>query len=125
MAGLYAATYPERVHALALFHPAHDFPEDTTNYHEELAKLRAANEELKAQLAELDTLCTLQQADLARKLGAIVIGHTPAQAVIEDAAAWSGGVLQPSDGLGMYRSLGFEPFAHFAAWSRRALPHDS
>jgi len=32
----------------------------------ELAALRAANEELKAQLAELDALCTLQQADLAR-----------------------------------------------------------
>ncbi len=42
-----------------------------------------------------------QQADLARKLGATVIGHTPALSVIEEAAAWSGGLLQPSDGLPM------------------------
>jgi threonine dehydrogenase-like Zn-dependent dehydrogenase len=41
------------------------------------------------------------QADLARKLGATVIGHTPATRVIEEAAAWSGGVLQDSDGLPM------------------------
>jgi transposase len=31
-----------------------------------LAELRAANAELKTQLSELDALCTLQQADLAR-----------------------------------------------------------
>jgi threonine dehydrogenase-like Zn-dependent dehydrogenase len=30
-----------------------------------------------------------------------VIGHEPALRVIEEAAAWSGGVLQPSDGLPM------------------------
>src|SRR5204862_8014970 len=41
------------------------------------------------------------QAALARKLGATVIGHEPAHAVIEEAAAWSGGALQPSDGLPM------------------------
>ncbi|HEX5097727.1 MAG TPA: zinc-binding dehydrogenase [Acidimicrobiia bacterium] len=41
------------------------------------------------------------QAEMARRLGATVIGHEPALAVIEDAAAWSGGVLQPSDGLPM------------------------
>ena len=41
------------------------------------------------------------QAALARKLGATVIGHEPAHAVIEEAASWSGGVLQPSDGLPM------------------------
>jgi threonine dehydrogenase-like Zn-dependent dehydrogenase len=41
------------------------------------------------------------QAALARKLGATVIGHEPASRVIEEAAAWSGGVLQPSDGLAM------------------------
>jgi threonine dehydrogenase-like Zn-dependent dehydrogenase len=41
------------------------------------------------------------QAAMARKLGATVIGHTPALAVIEQAAAWSGGVLQDSDGLPM------------------------
>jgi threonine dehydrogenase-like Zn-dependent dehydrogenase len=41
------------------------------------------------------------QAALARKLGATVIGHEPASRVIEEAAAWSGGVLQPSDGLPM------------------------
>ena len=38
---------------------------------------------------------------MARKLGATVIGHTPALRVIEEAAAWSGGVLQASDGLPM------------------------
>ena len=40
---------------------------------------------------------------MARKLGATVIGHTPALRVIEEAAAWSGGVLQrqrrPADGV--------------------------
>ena len=41
------------------------------------------------------------QAALARKLGATVIGHTPAGAVIEEAAAWSGGTLRDSDGLPM------------------------
>jgi threonine dehydrogenase-like Zn-dependent dehydrogenase len=41
------------------------------------------------------------QADLARRLGATVIGHEPALQVIEEAAAWSGGVLQASDGLPM------------------------
>jgi threonine dehydrogenase-like Zn-dependent dehydrogenase len=41
------------------------------------------------------------QADLARRLGATVIGHTPALQVIEEAAAWSGGVLRDSDGLPM------------------------
>jgi threonine dehydrogenase-like Zn-dependent dehydrogenase len=41
------------------------------------------------------------QAELARKFGATVIGHTPARQVIEEAAAWSGGVLQDSDGLPM------------------------
>ncbi len=41
------------------------------------------------------------QAELARKLGATVIGHEPARQVIEEAAAWSGGVLQDADGLPM------------------------
>jgi threonine dehydrogenase-like Zn-dependent dehydrogenase len=41
------------------------------------------------------------QAALARTLGATVIGHEPARRVIEEAAAWSGGVLQPSPGLPM------------------------
>ncbi len=41
------------------------------------------------------------QADYARKLGATVIGHEPAMQVIEEAAAWSGGVLAASDGLPM------------------------
>jgi threonine dehydrogenase-like Zn-dependent dehydrogenase len=41
------------------------------------------------------------QADLARKLGATVIAHEPALQVIEEAAAWSGGVLQPADGMPM------------------------
>jgi threonine dehydrogenase-like Zn-dependent dehydrogenase len=41
------------------------------------------------------------QAELARRLGATVIGHEPALRVIEEAAAWSGGVLQVADGLPM------------------------
>ncbi len=41
------------------------------------------------------------QADMARKLGATVVAHEPALAVIEQAAAWSGGVLSLSDGLPM------------------------
>jgi threonine dehydrogenase-like Zn-dependent dehydrogenase len=41
------------------------------------------------------------QADLARSLGATVIAHEPAMQVIEEAAAWSGGVLQPADGMPM------------------------
>jgi threonine dehydrogenase-like Zn-dependent dehydrogenase len=41
------------------------------------------------------------QAEMARKLGATVIGHTPALQVIEEAAAWSGGILRDSDGLPM------------------------
>jgi threonine dehydrogenase-like Zn-dependent dehydrogenase len=41
------------------------------------------------------------QAALARKLGATVIGHAPAERVIEEAAAWSGGVLRESDGKPM------------------------
>src|SRR5229473_3290329 len=41
------------------------------------------------------------QAALARRLGATVIGHEPAARVVEEAAAWSGGVLQPADGLPM------------------------
>ena len=41
------------------------------------------------------------QAELARKLGATVVAHEPVAEVIEAAAAWSGGVLQPADGLPM------------------------
>ena len=41
------------------------------------------------------------QAAMARKLGATVIAHEPALSVIEQAVAWSGGVLAPSDGLPM------------------------
>jgi threonine dehydrogenase-like Zn-dependent dehydrogenase len=41
------------------------------------------------------------QAELARKLGAEVIGHEPAHQVIEEAVAWSGGTLSPADGLPM------------------------
>jgi threonine dehydrogenase-like Zn-dependent dehydrogenase len=36
------------------------------------------------------------QAELARALGAEVVGSEPAEAVIEEVAAWSGGVLQPT-----------------------------
>jgi threonine dehydrogenase-like Zn-dependent dehydrogenase len=41
------------------------------------------------------------QADLARRLGAVVVAHEPREAVIEAAAAWSGGVLCGSEGLPM------------------------
>jgi threonine dehydrogenase-like Zn-dependent dehydrogenase len=41
------------------------------------------------------------QAEMARRLGATVIHHEPALSVIEEAAAWSGGVLQIADGLPM------------------------
>ena len=41
------------------------------------------------------------QVAMARKLGATVIPHEPALQVLEQAAEWSGGVLQPSDGLPM------------------------
>ncbi|MGH9026522.1 MAG: zinc-dependent alcohol dehydrogenase [Acidimicrobiia bacterium] len=41
------------------------------------------------------------QAELARHLGATVVPHEPREHVIEEAAAWSGGRLQLSDGLPM------------------------
>ena len=41
------------------------------------------------------------QAELARSLGATVVQHEPREQVIEEAAAWSDGVLQASDGLPM------------------------
>src|SRR3954467_8304184 len=59
---------------------------------------------LRALYPDVDVLVVARfgaQADLARKLGATVIGHEPALQVIEEAAAWSGGVLQPADGLPM------------------------
>ena len=59
---------------------------------------------LRALYPDVDVLVVARfgaQAELARRLGATVIGHEPALAVIEQAAAWSGGVLQASDGLPM------------------------
>ncbi|MEY2449488.1 MAG: hypothetical protein QOH79_2964 [Acidimicrobiaceae bacterium] len=59
---------------------------------------------LRALYPDVDVLVVARfgaQADLARKLGATVIAHEPAMQVIEEAAAWSGGVLQPADGLPM------------------------
>jgi len=59
---------------------------------------------LRALHPDVDVLVVARfgaQADFARRLGAAAIGHEPALAVIEEAAAWSGGVLQPSDGLPM------------------------
>jgi threonine dehydrogenase-like Zn-dependent dehydrogenase len=41
------------------------------------------------------------QAEMARKLGASVVAHEPRLALIEEVAAWSGGVLQRNDGLPM------------------------
>jgi threonine dehydrogenase-like Zn-dependent dehydrogenase len=59
---------------------------------------------LRALYPDVDVLVVARfeaQAAMARKLGATVIGHEPALQVIEEAAAWSGGVLAPSDGLPM------------------------
>ncbi|MGH9029836.1 MAG: zinc-dependent alcohol dehydrogenase [Acidimicrobiales bacterium] len=42
------------------------------------------------------------QAQLARRLGATVVAHEPREAIVEEGAAWSGGVLQPvREGLPM------------------------
>src|SRR5437588_2895823 len=41
------------------------------------------------------------QAEGIRRLGAVVVEHEPREAVVEQAAAWSGGVLAESDGLPM------------------------
>ena len=59
---------------------------------------------VRALYPDVDVLVVARfgaQADLARRLGATVIDHEPALQVIEQAAAWSGGVLQPADGLPM------------------------
>ena len=59
---------------------------------------------LRSLYPDVDVLVVARfdaQATLARKLGATVIAHEPALHVIEEAAAWSGGVLQPADGLPM------------------------
>jgi threonine dehydrogenase-like Zn-dependent dehydrogenase len=59
---------------------------------------------LRSLYPDVDVLVVARfdaQATLARKLGATVIAHEPALQVIEQAAAWSGGVLQPADGLPM------------------------
>jgi len=59
---------------------------------------------LRALHPDVDVLVVARfgaQADMARRLGATVIAHTPALSVIEEAAAWSDGVLQASDGLPM------------------------
>jgi threonine dehydrogenase-like Zn-dependent dehydrogenase len=59
---------------------------------------------LRALYPDVDVLVVARfeaQAEMARRLGATVIGHEPAIKVIEEAAEWSGGVLQPADGLPM------------------------
>ncbi len=59
---------------------------------------------LRSLYPDVDVLVVARfdaQAEMARKLGATVIRHTPALQVIEEAAAWSGGVLQPADRLPM------------------------
>jgi threonine dehydrogenase-like Zn-dependent dehydrogenase len=48
------------------------------------------------------------QAALARRLGATVASPWPAEALIEEAAAWSGGVLQRSGGLPMAHPGGID-----------------
>jgi threonine dehydrogenase-like Zn-dependent dehydrogenase len=59
---------------------------------------------LRALYPDVEVLAVARfeaQADLARTLGATVISHEPALGVVEEAAAWSGGVLRESDGLPM------------------------
>jgi len=59
---------------------------------------------LRSLYPDVDVLVVARfeaQAEMARKLGATVIGHSPPLQVLEEAAAWSGGVLQDSDGLPM------------------------
>jgi threonine dehydrogenase-like Zn-dependent dehydrogenase len=59
---------------------------------------------LRSLYPDVDVLVVARfgaQADMARSLGATVIAHEPAMQVIEQAAEWSGGVLQPADGLPM------------------------
>ncbi|MEY2451886.1 MAG: hypothetical protein QOD92_1460 [Acidimicrobiaceae bacterium] len=59
---------------------------------------------LRSLYPDVDVLVVARfgaQAELARTLGATVIAHEPAIQVIEEAAAWSGGVLQPADGMPM------------------------
>jgi threonine dehydrogenase-like Zn-dependent dehydrogenase len=59
---------------------------------------------LRALHPDVDVLVVARfaaQAALARRLGATVVDHTPPRRVIEDAAAWSGGVLRANDGLPM------------------------
>jgi threonine dehydrogenase-like Zn-dependent dehydrogenase len=59
---------------------------------------------LRALYPDVDVLVVARfpaQAELARRLGAHVIGHAPASAVIEAAVAWSGGALVGSGELPM------------------------
>lgn len=59
---------------------------------------------LRALYPEVDVLVVARfpaQAESARRLGATVINHEPARAVIEQAVEWSGGVLRPHEGLPM------------------------
>ncbi|TMK57238.1 MAG: zinc-binding dehydrogenase, partial [Actinobacteria bacterium] len=63
-----------------------------------------ANAIVHALYPDVDVLVVARfeaQAELARKFGATVIGHEPAIQVIEEAAAWSGGVLRKSEGKPM------------------------
>jgi len=48
------------------------------------------------------------QGDMARRLGAVVVAHEPREALIEQAAEWSGGVLWPADGLPMAHPGGID-----------------
>jgi threonine dehydrogenase-like Zn-dependent dehydrogenase len=63
-----------------------------------------ANAILHALYPDVEVLVVARfeaQAEMARKLGATVIGHEPALEVIEEATAWSSGTLAPADGLPM------------------------
>jgi len=67
---------------------------------------------LRALHPDVDVMAVARfgtQADLARQLGATVVAPEPRLHVIEEAAAWSGGVLQPvHDGLPMAHPGGID-----------------
>ncbi len=59
---------------------------------------------LRALYPEVEVMAVARfdsQRLLAERFGASTVAHEPRRALIETVAAWSGGVLQPSDGLPM------------------------
>jgi len=59
---------------------------------------------LRALYPDADVMAVARfesQQKLAERFGASTVAHEPRQALIEEVAEWSGGVLQPSEGLPM------------------------